>query len=55
MAERTGVDMTTNKVSGSALLRAQADGASGMSLDHLLEAIGVTEELKPELVQGSLF
>lgn len=55
LAERAGVDLSTNKVSGRALQRAKADGPSGMTLDQLLEAVGVVKEREPELVQGSLF
>ena len=55
LAERAGVDLSTIKVSGRALQRAKADGLSGMTLDQLLEAVGVIKERAPELVQCSLF
>ena len=55
LAERAGVDMSTNKVTGRAIQRTKAEGPSGMTLDQILEAIGVVKERTPELVQGMLF
>jgi DNA ligase (NAD+) len=54
LAEQAGVNTSEIKISGRAINRAKSDAPSGMTLDAMLESLGIHgEEAKVE--QGSLF